>query len=42
MRWARHKACMGEMRNGYKSLDRKPETGDHMEDLGVNGSIILK
>jgi hypothetical protein len=25
MRWARHITCMGEMRNAYKILVRKPE-----------------
>jgi hypothetical protein len=25
MRWAKHAACMGEMRNAYKMLVGKPE-----------------
>jgi hypothetical protein len=38
-RWVRHEARMGAMRNAYKILVAKPE---HSEDLGVDGSIILK
>jgi hypothetical protein len=33
---------MGEMRNAYKILVKKPEGKDHSEDLGVDGKIILK
>jgi hypothetical protein len=31
---------MGEMRNAYKILVGKPR--NHLEDLGVDGRIILK
>lgn len=27
IRWARHVACIGQMRNAYKILARKPEVG---------------
>jgi hypothetical protein len=30
------------MRNAYKFLVRKPEGGDHSEDLGVHRRIILE
>ena len=32
---------MGEKRNAYRVLVEKPE-GDHLEDLGAAGRIILK
>jgi len=36
-----HVACMGEMRNAYTILFRKPG-GDHLEDLGIDGKTILE
>jgi hypothetical protein len=30
MRWSRHAACMGEMRNAVKILDGNPEGTGHM------------
>jgi hypothetical protein len=38
------RACstQGAIRNAYKSLVGKPEGKNHSEDLGVDGSIILK
>jgi hypothetical protein len=33
---------MGEMRNAYKILVRKPEGKNHPEDLSTDGRIILK
>jgi hypothetical protein len=33
---------MGEMRNAYKMLVSKPEGRGHLEDLGINGRIILE
>jgi hypothetical protein len=33
---------VGEMRNVYKILVRKPERRDHLEDLGIDGRIILE
>jgi hypothetical protein len=40
-RWDRHVAQMREKRNAYKTSVRNPER-EHMEDLGVDGRIILK
>jgi hypothetical protein len=42
MRWAEHVTWIGEMRNAYKILVGKPEGRDHLEDLSVDGKIILK
>jgi hypothetical protein len=42
MRWARHISHMGEMRNAYKILVRKPEGKRLHEYLGVNQKIILE
>jgi hypothetical protein len=33
---------MGEMRNTYKILFGKHEGKTHLEDLGVDGKVILK
>jgi hypothetical protein len=33
---------MGEMRNAFKVLIRKPKGRDHSEDLGIDGKIILE
>jgi hypothetical protein len=33
---------MGEVRNAYNILVTKPEGRDHLEDLGVDGRIILE
>jgi len=39
MRWAGYVAHMGEMRGAYRvSVER----GDHLEDLGVEGVIIIR
>jgi len=37
-----HVARMGEVRNAYNILVTKPEGRDHLEDLGVDGRIILE
>jgi hypothetical protein len=37
MRKARHTECMGEMRNAYKVLARKPEKTRYVEDMAVGG-----
>jgi len=37
----RQVAYMGEMRNIYKILVRKPEEKDNSDDLRVDGRIIL-
>ena len=46
MRLAGHVARMGERererRGVYKVLVGKPEEKDHIEDLGVDGKLILK
>jgi hypothetical protein len=42
MRWAGHVARMGEMINAYNILVGNPEAKKPLEDLGVNGKIILK
>jgi hypothetical protein len=42
MKWARNVARIGEMRNAYDILIGKSEAKNHLEDLGVNGRIILK
>jgi hypothetical protein len=38
----RHVARMRDMRNEYNILLRKLEGRDDLEDLGVNGRIILE
>jgi hypothetical protein len=40
IRWARHVARKGQIKNVYNILLGKPER-DHLEDLGVDGKIIL-
>jgi hypothetical protein len=42
MRWAGHVACMetGEVHTGFWWRDLRER--DHLEDLGVDGRIILK
>jgi hypothetical protein len=42
MRWVGRFSRMGLMRNAYKILVGKSEAENHSEDLGVDGSIILK
>jgi hypothetical protein len=43
MRWAGHVARMGGRRGAYRVLVWKPEgKKDHLENVGVNGKIILK
>jgi hypothetical protein len=33
---------MWELRNVYEVLVKRPEGKDHLEDLGVDGKMILK
>jgi hypothetical protein len=33
---------MGDMKNAYKILVGKPEGNNHLEDLEVDGKIVLK
>jgi hypothetical protein len=42
MRWIGHVACMGEMRNAFNIFVVKPEGKRPLEDIGVDGKIILK
>jgi hypothetical protein len=42
MRWTSNVARMREKRNAYKVFVKNPEVENHLEDLGVNGRIILK
>jgi hypothetical protein len=42
MGWMTHLACMGEMRNAYRILMRKPERKKPFGRPRLNGSIILK
>jgi len=37
-----HLACMGEVRNAYKISVGKPEGKSHLEDLSIDGRIILR
>jgi hypothetical protein len=41
-RWAGHVEWMGEIRNAYNILVGKPEGKNHLEDLDVDGKIILE
>jgi len=42
MGWVGHVACMGERTDEYKVLVGRPNGRNHLEDLSVDGSIILK
>jgi len=42
MRWAEYVARMVERRGVYRVVEGKPEGKSHLEDQGVDGSIILK
>ena len=42
MRWAGHVALMGESRGAYRVLGENLREGNHLEDTGVHGRIILK
>jgi hypothetical protein len=42
MRWARYVEQMGDMTKLYTTLVEKLKGTDHLEDLGVKGSTILK
>jgi hypothetical protein len=42
MRWARHVARIGEMRNAYKVLVSKSEGKNHSKNVGLDGRIILE
>jgi hypothetical protein len=42
LKWARHIACMEEMGNAYSILVGKPEGKRHLQDLGIDGRVILE
>jgi hypothetical protein len=42
MRWVGHVAPMTKKRNIQNALICKPEERDHLEDVGVDRSMILK
>jgi hypothetical protein len=42
MRWVGHVARMGEVRDAYRILVGDMREGDHLEDPGIDGKIILK
>jgi len=42
MRWGGCLACMGDKRGIYRILVGRPEERDNLEDLGIDGRIILK
>jgi hypothetical protein len=42
MRWAERVERVGEIGNAYKIFVGKPVGKDHLEDLGVDGRIILE
>jgi hypothetical protein len=42
MRWAGHVTRMEEMRNKYKCWPESLKGRDHLEELGLDGKIILE
>jgi hypothetical protein len=42
MRWEGNVACMGDRRGAYSILVERLREVDHLEDLDVDGRIILK
>ena len=42
LRWARHVEHMEERRGAYRARRGNLSEGDHLEERGVNGRIILK
>ena len=42
IRWARHVARMGETKRAYKVWWRDLREADHLEELGVDGRVILE
>jgi hypothetical protein len=42
MSWVRHVAHAGERRDVYRVLVRKLKGRDHLNDLSIDGRILLK
>jgi hypothetical protein len=42
MRWARHVARTGDRKGAYGFCWRDPMKGEHLEDVYIDGMIILK
>jgi hypothetical protein len=42
MRWMGHVACAGEMRYAYRILVENLKGRPHLEDLGIDGMVVLK
>jgi hypothetical protein len=42
MRWAGHVARRGEGRDAYRILVENLRDRDHLEELGVDGTIVLR
>ena len=42
LRWAGYLACMKKSRGTYRILIGKPDGNSNLEDLGVDGMVILK
>jgi hypothetical protein len=42
IRWVQHVAQMGDMKNAYRILVRKPKEGDHWKDQDVFEWILLQ
>jgi len=42
MRWTGHVIYTRDMKNAYNILVGKPEGENHLEDLGIDGKIILE
>jgi len=42
MRWAENVARMGERRGAYRVLEKTLSDTDDLEDLGIDGKLILR
>jgi hypothetical protein len=42
MKGACYVARLGDRRGAYRVLVRRPEEREHLEDLGIDGKVILK
>jgi hypothetical protein len=42
MKWAGHVARMGDRKGAFRVLVGKPEGKNQLEDIGVDGRIILR